>query len=66
MGFFVLERKGGEKMSKGRGVSGKTHGRQQLNNYANQNNRNNQANRANNNNRSNQLNPNNSNYRRNK
>lgn len=50
-------------MTKGKGVSGYTHCRNQLNDYANQNNRNNKANRANNNNRSNQLNPNNSNYK---
>ena len=49
-------------MSKGHGVSGKTHSQAQLNNYANQNNPNNSANRANNNNHSNQLNPNNSAY----
>ena len=49
-------------MSKGKGVSGNTHSRSQLNNYANQNNPNNSANRANNNNRSNQMNPNNSAY----
>ena len=63
MGFFVLYWKGGEKMSKGKVVSGNTHSRQQMNNYANQNNTNNPANRANNNNHSNQLNPNNSNYK---
>ena len=45
-------------MSKGKGVSGNTHSRNQLNDYANQNNPNNSANRANNNNRSNQMNPN--------
>jgi hypothetical protein len=55
-----------KQMAKSKGVSGNTHSRQQLNNYANQNNRNNQANRANNNNHSNQLNPNNSNYKGNK
>ena len=49
-------------MIKGKGVSGNTHSRSQLNNYANQNNPNNSANRANNNNRSNQMNPNNSAY----
>ena len=49
-------------MSKGKGVSGNTHSRSQLNNYANQNNPNNSANRANNNNRSNQMNPNNKAY----
>ena len=49
-------------MSKGKGVSGNTHSRSQLNNYVNQNNPNNSANRANNNNRSNQMNPNNSAY----
>ena len=64
--FFVHNRKGGENMSKSRGVSGNTHSRQQLNDYSNQNNRNNHANRANNNNRSNQSNPNNSNYKGNK
>lgn len=64
MGF--LSEKEVTQMAKGKGVSGNTHSRQQLNNYANQNNRNNQANRANNNNHSNQLNPNNSNYKGNK
>ena len=49
-------------MSKGKGVSGNTHSRSQINNYANQNNPNNSANRANNNNRSNQMNPNNNAY----
>ena len=49
-------------MRKGKGVSGNTHSRSQLNNYANQNNPNNSANRANNNNRSNQMNPNNKAY----
>lgn len=49
-------------MSKGKGVSGNTHSRNQLNDYANQNNPNNSANRANNNNRSNQMNPNNNAY----
>lgn len=37
----------GEKMANNKGVSGKTHTRQQLNNYANQNNSNNQTFRAN-------------------
>ena len=64
MGF--LSGKEVTQMAKGKGVSGNTHSRQQLNNYANQNNRNNQANRANNNNHSNQLNPNNFNYKGNK
>jgi hypothetical protein len=53
-------------MSKSNGVSGKTHSRQQVNNYANQRNSNNSANRANNNNHANQLNPNNQNYKGNK
>jgi len=53
-------------MSKSHGVSGKTHSRQQVNNYAKQRNSNNSANRANNNNHSNQLNPNNQNYKGNK
>jgi hypothetical protein len=44
-------------MSKSNGVSGKTHSRQQVNDYANQRNSNNSANRANNNNHANQLNP---------
>lgn len=47
---------------KNRGVSGKTHTQQQLNDYANQNNPNNSAYRANRNNHSNQCNPNNKNY----
>ena len=50
-------------MSKGHGVSGKTHTQQQLNHYANQNNPNNSAYRANRNNHSNQCNPNNPAYR---
>ncbi len=50
-------------MSKGHGVSGKTHTTQQRDNYANQKNPNNSANRANNNNHSNQCNPNNSAYK---
>ena len=49
-------------MSKGRGVSGKTHTQQQFNHYANQHNPNNSAYRANNKNHSNQCNPNNSAY----
>ncbi len=49
-------------MSKGKGVSGYTHTKQQLNNYANQHNPNNSAYKANNDNRSNQCNPNNSRY----
>ena len=49
-------------MSKGHGVSGKTHTQQQLNHYANQHNPNNVAYQANNNNHANQCNPNNSNY----
>ena len=49
-------------MSKGKGVSGKTHTQSQLNNYANQNNPNSSAYRANANNRSNQMNPNNAAY----
>ena len=44
------------------GVSGYTHTRGQLNNYANQHNSNNNAYRANNNNHANQCNPNNKNY----
>ena len=43
-----------------RGVSGYTHSKQQLNNYANQNNPNNKAYKANKDNHSNQYNPNNS------
>ena len=39
-------------------VSGKTHTKEQLDNWANQNNPNNKAYSANNNNRSNQMNPN--------
>ena len=39
-------------------VSGKTHTKEQLDNWANQNNPNNKAYKANNNNHSNQLNPN--------
>ena len=49
-------------MAKGHGVSGNTHSRGQLNNYANQMNPNNSANRANSNNHANQMNPNNSAY----
>ena len=49
-------------MSKGHGVSSKTHTKQQLNNYANQRNPNNTAYKANLDNHSNQLNPNNSRY----
>ena len=49
-------------MAKGHGVSGNTHSRGQLNNYANQMNPNNSANRANGNNHANQMNPNNSAY----
>lgn len=52
-----------KKMSKGHGVSGKTHTQQQLSHYANQYNPNNAAYKANNDNRSNQLNPNNANYK---
>ena len=53
-------------MSKGKGVSGNTHNKQQLDHYANQNNRNNSAHKAVNDNRSNQLNPNNTRYNGNK
>ena len=49
-------------MSKGRGVSGYTHTKKQLDNYANQHNPNNSAYRANANNHSNQCNKNNSAY----
>lgn len=49
-------------ISKGKGVSGNTHTKGQVNHYANQHNPNNGAYRANNNNHSNQCNPNNSNY----
>ena len=49
-------------MSKGHGVSGKTHTQQQCNHYANQHNPNNPAYRENSNNHSNQCNPNNSAY----
>ncbi len=47
----------------GRGVSGHTHSRSRLDNYANQNNPNNNAYRANQDNHSNQCNPNNDEYR---
>ena len=50
-------------MSKGNGVSGKTHTQQQLNHYANQHNPNNAAHQARNNNHANQCNPNNPNYK---
>ncbi len=50
-------------MSKGRGVSGKTHTAQQCDDYANQNNPNNSAYKANSNNRANQCNPNSSAYK---
>ena len=43
-------------------ISGKTHTKQQLDHYANQNNPNNKAYKANLDNHSNQLNPNNNNY----
>ena len=49
-------------MSKGHGVSGNTHTKQQVNNYANQHNPNNPAHKANADNHSNQLNPNNDRY----
>ena len=49
-------------MSKGHGVSSKTHTQQQRDNYANQKNPNNSAYRANQNNHANQLNPNHSAY----
>lgn len=49
-------------MSKGNGVSSKTHTQQQLNHYANQHNPNNAAHQARNNNHANQCNPNNPNY----
>ena len=49
-------------MSKSRGVSGKTHSEQQLNNNVNQYYSNNATYRAKNNSHSNQLNPNNQNY----
>ena len=50
-------------MSKGSSkVSSNTHSKSQLNNYANQNNRNNSAYRANRNNHANQCNPNNKEY----
>ena len=49
-------------MSKGHGVSGNTHTKQQVNNYANQHNPNNSAHKANADNHSNQLNPNNDKY----
>ena len=49
-------------MSKGHGVSGNTHTKQQINNYANQHNPNNPAHKANADNHSNQLNPNNDKY----
>ena len=44
-------------------VSGKTHTKEQLDNWANQNNPNNKAYRSNANNHANQLNPNNKAYR---
>lgn len=47
----------------GKGVSCYTHTKQQLNNYANQNNPNNSCYKANANNHSNQKNPNNANYK---
>lgn len=47
-------------------VSGKTHSKEQLNHYANQNNSNNQANKSNTDNRANQLNPNHQEYKKNK
>ena len=53
-------------MARNKGVSGKTHTKQQLDDYANQHNPNNSANKANNNNHANQCNPNNSNYKGNK
>ena len=59
---FLLAKKGGEKMSKRSGVSGKTHTQSQRNDYANQHNPNNRAHAANNNNHANQCNPNNPNY----
>ena len=49
-------------MAKKNRVSGYTHSKQQLDNYANQNNPNNKAYRANHNNHSNQCNPNNNRY----
>ena len=49
-------------MAKKGGVSGHTHNKQQLDNYANQHNPNNRACWANHNNHSNQCNPNNSRY----
>ncbi len=49
-------------MSKGHGVSGKTHTQQQCNHYANQHNPNNSAYKADRDNHSNQCNPNNSAY----
>ena len=59
---FLLAKKGGEKMSKRNGVSGKTHTQSQRNDYANQHNPNNRAHIAINNNHANQCNPNNPNY----
>ena len=44
-------------------VSSKTHSKEQLDNWANQNNPNSKAYKANNDNHANQLNPNNKNYR---
>ena len=49
-------------MSKGKGVSGNTHSRSQLNHYASQNNPNNSAYWANQNNHAEQCNPNNDKY----
>lgn len=52
---FSLVQKGAQ-MSKNK-VSGKTHSKEQLDNWSKQNNPNNKAYQANNNNRANQLNP---------
>ena len=62
-GFYFTVRKGVKQMAKKGGVSGKTHTRKQLNDYANQHNPNNPAYRARLNNHANQCNPNNRRYR---
>ena len=57
-GFYFTVRKEVKQMAKKGGVSGKTHTRKQLNDYANQHNPNNPAYRARLNNHANQCNPN--------
>ena len=63
-GFYFTVRKEVKQMAKKGGVSGKTHTRKQLNDYANQHNPNNPAYRARLNNHANQCNPNNRRYRK--